>query len=241
MNTFRNWRRSGVLLALALPFAISHALAEEKPAKAMSVEEKGYQAGGSSPVGEAEMHQNINPKAPAMSKAEFDKAKNIYFERCAGCHGVLRKGATGKPLTTDKTLAGGTEYLKVFIKYGSAGGMPNWGTSGEMTDDEVDMMARYIQPVSYTHLDVYKRQELNVYGIDQFLEDRSIWGKGIGTEFIKMILNYLVLELNVDSIVLDVKINNIRAIKSYKKCGFKILKQEDSYFYMEWNLSLIHI
>ena len=145
MNTFRNWRRSGVLLALALPFAISHALAEEKPAKAMSVEEKGYQAGGSSPVGEAEMHQNINPKAPAMSKAEFDKAKNIYFERCAGCHGVLRKGATGKPLTTDKTLAGGTEYLKVFIKYGSAGGMPNWGTSGEMTDDEVDMMARYIQ------------------------------------------------------------------------------------------------
>ncbi|PTK00830.1 GNAT family N-acetyltransferase, partial [Mammaliicoccus sciuri] len=74
-----------------------------------------------------------------------------------------------------------------------------------------------------------------VYGIDQFLADRSIWGNGIGTEFIKMILNYLVLELNVDSIVLDVKINNIRAIKSYKKCGFKIFKQEDSYFYMEWN------
>jgi len=80
-----------------------------------------------------------------MTKAEFDSAKKIYFERCAGCHGVLRKGATGKALTTDKTLAGGTEYLKVFIKYGSAGGMPNWGTSGELTDAEVDMMARYIQ------------------------------------------------------------------------------------------------
>jgi nitrite reductase (NO-forming)/hydroxylamine reductase len=37
------------------------------------------------------------------------------------------------------------EYLKVFIKYGSAGGMPNWGTSGVLTDDEVDLMARYIQ------------------------------------------------------------------------------------------------
>jgi nitrite reductase (NO-forming)/hydroxylamine reductase len=23
--------------------------------------------------------------------------------------------------------------------------MPNWGTSGELTDDEVDLMARYIQ------------------------------------------------------------------------------------------------
>jgi nitrite reductase (NO-forming)/hydroxylamine reductase len=58
---------------------------------------------------------------------------------------VLRKGATGKPLTTDKTLASGTEYLKVFIKYGSPGGMPNWGTSGELTDAEVDLMARYVQ------------------------------------------------------------------------------------------------
>jgi len=80
-----------------------------------------------------------------MTKAEFDKARQIYFERCAGCHGVLRKGATGKALTPDKTLASGTDYLKVFIKYGSPAGMPNWGTSGELTDDEVDLMARYIQ------------------------------------------------------------------------------------------------
>ncbi|WP_374683010.1 cytochrome D1 domain-containing protein [Accumulibacter sp.] len=91
------------------------------------------------------MHQNINPKAPPMTKEEFEKAKNIYFQRCAGCHGVLRKGATGKPLTTDTTLDKGTEYLKVFITYGSPGGMPNWGTSGELTEAEVDMMARYVQ------------------------------------------------------------------------------------------------
>jgi nitrite reductase (NO-forming)/hydroxylamine reductase len=91
------------------------------------------------------MHHNINPKAPPMTEAEFQKGANIYFQRCAGCHGVLRKGATGKPLTTDKTITSGTEYLKVFIKYGSPGGMPNWGTSGELTDAEVDLMARYIQ------------------------------------------------------------------------------------------------
>ncbi len=66
-----------------------------------------------------------------MTEAEFEKAKRIYFERCAGCHGVLRKGATGKPLTPDITLDKGMDYLKVFIKFGSAGGMPNWGTSGD--------------------------------------------------------------------------------------------------------------
>jgi nitrite reductase (NO-forming)/hydroxylamine reductase len=36
--------------------------------------------------------------APAMTAAEKEAAKKIYFERCAGCHGVLRKGATGKNL-----------------------------------------------------------------------------------------------------------------------------------------------
>src|SRR5512139_1525093 len=83
-----------------------------------------YQA-GSSPLAQEEMYQGINPKAPPMTKAEFDKARQIYFERCAGCHGVLRKGATGKPLTTDKTLAVGTEYLKTFIKYGSPTRIPH--------------------------------------------------------------------------------------------------------------------
>lgn len=87
----------------------------------------------------------ISPGAPAMSESEFAFAKQTYFERCAGCHGVLRKGATGKPLTPDVTQKLGTDYLKVFIKYGSPAGMPNWGTSGELTDDQVDIMARYVQ------------------------------------------------------------------------------------------------
>jgi nitrite reductase (NO-forming)/hydroxylamine reductase len=91
------------------------------------------------------MYQSSNPKAPAMTQAEFDTARKIYFERCAGCHGVLRKGATGKPLTPDLTQAKGTDYLKVFIAYGSPAGMPNWQTSGDMTEAEVDLMARYIQ------------------------------------------------------------------------------------------------
>lgn len=82
---------------------------------------------------------------PPMTKAEFDASKKIFFERCAGCHGVLRKGATGKPLTPDITRAKGSDYLKVFITYGSPAGMPNWGTSGDLTEEQIDSMARYIQ------------------------------------------------------------------------------------------------
>lgn len=85
------------------------------------------------------------PKAPAMTDEEFSRATKIYFERCAGCHGVLRKGATGKPLTPDITLKRGTEYLKTFINFGSPAGMPNWGTSGTLTAKDIDIMARFLQ------------------------------------------------------------------------------------------------
>ncbi|MDR2853415.1 MAG: nitrite reductase [Burkholderiaceae bacterium] len=93
----------------------------------------------------AAAYRDANPKAPAMTQAEFDEGRTIFFERCAGCHGVLRKGATGKALTPDITLQRGTEYLKAFITNGSPLGMPNWGTSGDLTPAQIDIMARYVQ------------------------------------------------------------------------------------------------
>ena len=114
------------------------------PTTQMNAPEVTYQ-GAASPLAKEPMHQTSNPKAPPMSQAEFDRARQIYFERCAGCHGVLRKGATGKALTPDLTVDKGTEYLKVFIAYGSPAGMPNWLTSGDFDEKTVDLMARYIQ------------------------------------------------------------------------------------------------
>jgi nitrite reductase (NO-forming)/hydroxylamine reductase len=162
------FRRRTVALAAALALASANALAQgaheekypakQEPAKTqpaptgdveghkgfVTPEEQNYM-GGPSPLQREAMHQDVNPKAPPMTEAEFQEARTIFFQRCAGCHGVLRKGATGKPLTPDITLAKGSEYLKVFIKYGSPAGMPNWGTSGELTDAQVDLMARYVQ------------------------------------------------------------------------------------------------
>ncbi|MDF1483419.1 cytochrome D1 domain-containing protein [Extensimonas sp. H3M7-6] len=131
------------LVALAAA-ALASATAMAQSGKAVEEAEKNYQA-GSSPLADVPMYQSTNPKAPAMTQAEFEQARKMYFERCAGCHGVLRKGATGKPLTPDITLSKGTDYLKIFIAYGSPAGMPNWQTSGEMSEKEVDLMARYVQ------------------------------------------------------------------------------------------------
>jgi nitrite reductase (NO-forming)/hydroxylamine reductase len=140
-----NKRMMGLLALAALPFAVASVYAQETAGHSASKMETIYESSGGSPLGNEPMHQNINPKAPPMTEAEFTRGKEIFFQRCAGCHGVLRKGATGKPLTTDITLDRGTEYLKIFINYGSPLGMPNWGTSGEFTEAEVDLMARYVQ------------------------------------------------------------------------------------------------
>jgi nitrite reductase (NO-forming)/hydroxylamine reductase len=101
--------------------------------------------GTPSPMSAEEMRQMRSEEGPALTEEQYAMATRIYFQRCAGCHGVLRKGATGKPLTPDITREKGTDYLKALITYGSPAGMPNWGTSGELTAEQVDVMAQFLQ------------------------------------------------------------------------------------------------
>ncbi len=107
---------------------------------AMEAMYQGAASGVAAPTIKAETKDTVQ-----LTEAEAERARGIYFQRCAGCHGVLRKGATGKPLTTDITQKVGTAYLETFIKYGSPAGMPNWGTSGLLNDQDVNLMARYLQ------------------------------------------------------------------------------------------------
>lgn len=133
---------TGVMLAGVIASAPVIAASGEHPGTPES--ELRYK-GAPVPIDPGSAKEQISPKGPALSKAEFTRSKKIFFERCAGCHGVLRKGATGKPLTPDVTLPKGTAYLKAFIGFGSPGGMPNFGSSGQLSEADVDMMARYLQ------------------------------------------------------------------------------------------------
>ena len=65
-------------------------------------------------------------KQPTLSDADFEKAKTMYFQRCAGCHGVLRKGATGKNLEPKSTAKLGQSRLEKILTYGTEGGMNNF-------------------------------------------------------------------------------------------------------------------
>ena len=139
-------RRASLLTsaAVALGLAVTGVSAQEKPKDHGDDAAAAYQPSMTT-LGQIQVEiPGRKPGDPVMTPSEFQKATTIYFERCAGCHGVLRKGATGKALTTDITRENGFEYLRDFITYGSPAGMPNWGTSGDFTEEDVDLMARYL-------------------------------------------------------------------------------------------------
>ena len=94
--------------------------------------------------------------APGLSSEAKAASAKIYFERCAGCHGMLRKGATGKNLEPSWTKKGadgsqteggtiklGQSRLEKIIGYGTEGGMPNFDDI--LNKDEIKNIATYIQ------------------------------------------------------------------------------------------------
>jgi len=80
---------------------------------------------------------------PTLSAEDKAAAGKTYFERCAGCHGMLRKGATGKNLEPANTAKLGSSRLEKIMSYGTEGGMPNFDDI--LSKKELADMATYIQ------------------------------------------------------------------------------------------------
>ncbi len=85
----------------------------------------------------------------SLTDAEMEHGSQIFFDKCAGCHGSSRKGATGPSLLPDgngkdpATKALGTAGLRAFIENGTPGGMPEW--KGILSDSDIELMTRFLQ------------------------------------------------------------------------------------------------
>ena len=86
---------------------------------------------------------SVSAAEPTLSEADFEKAQLHYFQRCAGCHGVLRKGATGKNLEPKAMLKKGQKRLEKIIALGTEGGMNNFDDL--FTKKEIANLATFIQ------------------------------------------------------------------------------------------------
>ncbi len=97
----------------------------------------------------------------------------------------------------------------------------------EHVDEEKDVFAFYIhcleddRLIGEISLDGVKFQHGDTFvGIS--IGDPKDWGKGYGTDAMRIILRYAFQELNLHRVSLDVFEYNPRAIRSYEKAGFKI-------------------
>ncbi len=96
-------------------------------------------------------NDKITENGVALTQKEMKQGSAIFFDRCAGCHGSSRKGATGphllpispkgdnRPGTTVLGVAG----IRAFIENGTPGGMPEW--RGILSEQEIELMTRFLQ------------------------------------------------------------------------------------------------
>ncbi|MGQ4880685.1 cytochrome D1 domain-containing protein [Billgrantia sp. LNSP4103-1] len=91
----------------------------------------------------AAMIGTAHAAAPELSDEEMDRANTIYFQRCAGCHGTLRNGATGPNLLPETTQELGQRRLESIITLGTEGGMNNF--DGILSADDITLISKYIQ------------------------------------------------------------------------------------------------
>lgn len=77
---------------------------------------------------------------------------------------------------------------------------------------------RYIGGCGLVDLD-WKNRHSKV-GI--FIGDKTLWGKGYGTDAMNVLLDFIFNEMGLLKVMLDVYDFNKRAIKSYEKSGFVV-------------------
>lgn len=99
--------------------------------------------------------------------------------------------------------------IKVILEYDSK--PIGYGQIYELTDED------------FSHYGYDSRNGM-VYGTDQFIGEPDYWNKGIGTEYLKLVLHFLRKEKHADAVVMDPHQDNVRAIKCYQKVGFQIIK-----------------
>ncbi len=63
-----------------------------------------------------------------------------------------------------------------------------------------------------------------IFGLDLFIGATELFGCGLGRRSLRCILSYLFTELGARRVILDPRVDNIRAIRSYTAAGFRKVK-----------------
>jgi len=93
------------------------------------------------------------------------------------------------------------------------------------------IIERASQPIGYLQFypvldsEEYALESVDgVLGLDLFLGDPELWGRGIGTRAIRLVMGALFERPRVRRLLIDPHVENLRAIRAYEKCGFRKVK-----------------
>jgi aminoglycoside 6'-N-acetyltransferase len=60
--------------------------------------------------------------------------------------------------------------------------------------------------------------------MDLFIGKPTYWNRGLGTTYVQLATHYLLMACAATHITLDPRVENLRAIRCYEKCGFRKIK-----------------
>ena len=113
------------------------------------------------------------------------------------------------------------------------------------------MMLSEGQPVGFTQFyrvldgEEYDIENVEgVYGVDLFIGEPQLWNQGIGTKTLSALVDYLFGELGALRVVIDPRVSNARAVRSYERCGFskiKVLSEHEVHEGTYWDAWLMSI
>lgn len=72
----------------------------------------------------------------------------------------------------------------------------------------------------------------NIWAVDMWIGEPDFWGKGIVSQTLKLLADYIFKNLGAVKIIIDPHVDNPRAIHAYEKAGFKkvkVLKAHEMY------------
>jgi len=89
------------------------------------------------------------------------------------------------------------------------------------------------QPIGYLQFYAVNKEGLieyeleykpDTYALDLFIGESALWGKGIGSKVLDLVVKYIFDKRQGKRMVIDPHLNNLRAIRAYEKVGFKQVK-----------------
>ena len=89
---------------------------------------------------------------------------------------------------------------------------------GEFSIYTLEEVPKHIGSVQYRELNIVSRR--CSIGIE--VGNKEYWGKGYGSDTMRTLIHYLFQTMNLNRVQLETWSGNVRAIRSYEKCGFVV-------------------